>query len=32
MLEAFSPSTARRQSVEDILWTLLNAKEFLYNR
>ena len=32
MLEAFSPSTPRRQSVEDILWTLLNAKEFLYNR
>jgi len=32
MLEAFAASPDnRRDAVEDILWTLLNSKEFLYN-
>jgi hypothetical protein len=32
LLLAFSePSGNRREAVEDILWTLLNTKEFLYN-
>ena len=30
MLEAFAVSP-RRQAVEDVLWTLLNTKEFIYN-
>lgn len=29
--QAFTESTTRRESVEDILWTLLNMKEFIYN-
>ena len=32
MLEAFAANSERRQAVEDVLWTLLNHKEFLYNR
>ncbi len=32
LLEAFTaPSADRRAATEDVLWTLLNAKEFLYN-
>ena len=32
LLLAFSESSGnRREAVEDILWTLLNTKEFLYN-
>jgi hypothetical protein len=33
MLDAFSDqSEGRRAAVEDVLWTLLNSKQFLYNR
>jgi hypothetical protein len=33
MLEAFAaPGADRRAAAEDVLWTLLNTKEFLYNR
>ena len=31
MLEAFVASRDRQSAVEDVLWTLLNTKEFLYN-
>jgi hypothetical protein len=31
MLEAFAASPDRQSAVEDVLWTLLNTKEFLYN-
>jgi hypothetical protein len=32
MLETFAaPNTDRRTATEDVLWTLLNSKEFLYN-
>ncbi len=31
MLEAFTVSPSRQAAVEDVLWTLLNTKEFLYN-
>ena len=32
MLEAFTAvAPNRRQAVEDVLWALLNTKEFLYN-
>ncbi|MBQ18717.1 MAG: hypothetical protein CMJ65_16520 [Planctomycetaceae bacterium] len=32
MLGAFTqPGGSRREAVEDVLWTLLNTKEFLYN-
>ena len=31
MLEAFAASPSRQSAVEDVLWTLLNTKEFLYN-
>jgi hypothetical protein len=31
MLEAFAGSNERQAAVEDVLWTLLNTKEFLYN-
>ena len=31
MLEAFVVSSNRQSAVEDVLWTLLNTKEFLYN-
>ena len=32
LLEAFEqPEGNRREAVEDVLWTLLNTKEFLYN-
>jgi hypothetical protein len=31
MLEAFASSAGRHSAVEDVLWTLLNTKEFLYN-
>jgi hypothetical protein len=33
MLEAFTVAgTNRRQAVEDVLWAVLNTKEFLYNQ
>ncbi|HKI18701.1 MAG TPA: DUF1549 and DUF1553 domain-containing protein, partial [Isosphaeraceae bacterium] len=33
MLDAFADqSEGRRAAVEDVLWTLLNSKQFLYNR
>ena len=31
MLEAFTVSPNRQAAVEDVLWALLNTKEFLYN-
>jgi hypothetical protein len=31
LLEAFKDSD-RRAAVEDVLWVILNSKEFLYNR
>ena len=31
MLESFAENADRRQASEDILWALLNSKEFLYN-
>ena len=31
MQEAFAVSPSRQAAVEDVLWTLLNTKEFLYN-
>ncbi len=31
MLEAFAVSADRQSAVEDVLWTLLNTKEFIYN-
>lgn len=32
MLEAFSaPGVTRRQAVEDVLWSVMNTKEFIYN-
>ena len=32
MLAAFeAPGSDRRQAVEDVLWALVNSKEFLYN-
>jgi hypothetical protein len=31
MLEAFAASSDRQAAVEDVLWTLLNTKEFIYN-
>src|SRR5262249_46103698 len=31
MLEAFADSN-RRAAVEDVMWVILNSKEFLYNR
>jgi len=32
MLEAFAaPSVSRRQAAEDVLWSVLNTKEFIYN-
>ncbi|HQX52762.1 MAG TPA: DUF1549 and DUF1553 domain-containing protein [Planctomycetaceae bacterium] len=31
MLPVFTTSGIRRQTVEDILWTLLNTKEFVFN-
>jgi hypothetical protein len=31
MLEVFADSADRRAAVEDILWALVNSKEFLYN-
>jgi hypothetical protein len=31
VLQAFADSPHRREAVEDILWTLLNTKEFVFN-
>ena len=32
LLEAFnSPESVRRQAVEDVMWVLLNTREFVYN-
>ena len=31
MLQAFAESETRTAAVEDVLWTLLNTKEFVYN-
>lgn len=31
MRSAFAPGSDRRAAIEDILWSLLNTKEFLYN-
>lgn len=32
MLEAFSaPDVSRRQATEDVLWSVMNTKEFIYN-
>lgn len=31
MLESFATADSRRQATEDILWTLLNTKEFVFN-
>ena len=31
MQQAFTESNDRRVAAEDILWTLLNTKEFIYN-
>ena len=31
MLPALTDSSSRREAVEDILWTLVNTKEFLFN-
>ena len=31
MQEAFADGASRREATEDVLWTLLNMKEFIYN-
>jgi hypothetical protein len=31
MRQAFAESTDRRTAIEDILWTILNTREFIYN-
>lgn len=31
LLHAFGEAPSRREGVEDLLWTLLNTREFLYN-
>ena len=31
MRQAFTESTDRREAVEDVLWTLINTKEFVFN-
>jgi hypothetical protein len=31
VMETFAASKSRREAVEDVLWSLLNQKEFLYN-
>lgn len=31
MLRAFEESTGRAEAVEDVLWTLINSKEFVFN-
>ena len=31
MQQAFAMTEVRRDAVEDILWTLLNTKEFVFN-
>lgn len=32
MLEAFTANNDRRVATQDVLWTLLNSKEFIFNR
>ena len=31
MMRAFEESSGRNEAVEDILWTLINSKEFVFN-
>jgi hypothetical protein len=32
MLQSLTETDDRRKAVEDILWTLLNTREFVFNR